>query len=210
MIHNQLTYSVELQSGLARATGMSNEAEGVIRLGETLDPTIDPWSQPEWAFLRGERLGAGRTFQAAVPAESSIIALGNAAGSGNIVVVEAISINSGGASVALTLQVVLDTAVAATLSGQAFFASGRDRRWGSTAGRTFTRSGSDPGTTFGGVQLDEISTSAANQVIKFEIGLPAVLRPGDDLIVVNNTQNQQMTVSWKWRERKAFNGELPA
>lgn len=200
-IHNQLTDSAELLSGIARASGLS-EGDGVIRLGETLDPTLDPWSQPEWAYLRGERLGAGTSFAAAVAAEFGIIALGNAAGSGNIVVVESVATPTA-AGPSAQLEVVSDATIAPTLSAQAFFVSGRDRRFGSTTGRTFLRTGTDPGNTFG-VNLEQISTP---DVFK---NLPVILKPGDDLIVILQTVNLAMRVNWKWRERKAFKNELPA
>lgn len=205
MIHNQLQHGAELQNGIASAVGLSREAEGVVRLGETIDPTIDPWSQPEWAFLRSERLGAGRGFAAAVAAEFGIVCLGNAAGSGNIVVVEACSGVVGAGTATLQLEVVADTVVAATLSAAAFFVSGRDRRFGSTVGRTFLKTGTDPVATFG-VQLEHQNT-VNTAMVDFKC-VPIVLKPGDDLIVIAQTVNITLDVNFKWRERKAFTGEL--
>jgi hypothetical protein len=205
--HNQLSHGAELQNGIAAAVGLPRELEGVVRLGETLEPNIDPWSQPEWAFLRGERLGAIPLFSAAVAAEFSIIAFGNAAGSGNLVVVDGVSFNAQTAGTVVRLEVAADTLVSGTLSGQAFAASGRDRRFGATAGRAFLRSGSDPSNTFG-VALEHRS-NAANEFSDF-MSLPCVLKPGDDLLVIVQTVNIGVTASFKWRERKAFTGELPA
>jgi hypothetical protein len=205
-IHNQLSHSAELQNGIAIAVGLPSTQDGVIRLGETLDPTIDVWSQPEWAYLRGERLGAGRGFAAAVAAEFSIVALGNAAGSGNIVVVDKVSAEPSG-NLVLSLEVVADSIIAATLSAAAFFGSGRDRRFGSTAGRTFLRSGTDPGSTFG-VQLEH-QVGATTLFANFTCP-PIVLKPGDDLIVIGQSVNLSLDVNFSWRERKAWSGELPA
>jgi hypothetical protein len=205
-IHNQLTESAELQSGIARAAGLGTEADGVIRLGETLDPTIDPWSQPEWAYLSGERLGAIKSFAAAVAAEFGIIALGNAAGSGNIVVVDACSAWPSSAAT-LNLEVVADSVVSGTLSAAGFAVSGRDRRFGSTQGRTFLKTGTDPGSTFG-VAI-ETQLGLTTQSIDFK-SLPVILKPGDDLIVICTTVNVALVANFKWRERKAFKNELGA
>jgi len=206
VIHNALKYSTELVRGIARASGLGEGEEGVGRLGETLDPTIDPWSQPEWAFLRDERLGAGKLSAGPVASEFSIVALGNASGSNSIVVVEALSAASS-AAMNGQLEVVADSVVAGTLSAAAFFVSGRDRRFGSTQGRTFGKIGTDVGSTFG-VQLEQ-------QVLGFTSfadfkSLPVILKPGDDLIVIGQTVNLSLTVNFRWRERLAFKGELPA
>lgn len=205
-IHNQLAYAAELQLGIALAAGLGREEDGVSRLGETLGPTIDPWSQPEWAFLRGERLGAGRSFAAAVAAEFGIIAIGNALGSNSVVVVEAISVNMNAGTI-VQLEVAADTAVAATLSAAAFMISARDRRFGSTTGRVFVKTGTDAGSTFG-AQIEH-QTNAVNQFADFK-NLPIILKPGDDVLVIGQTVNLAMDVNFKWRERKAFPGELPA
>lgn len=205
MIHNQLTDSAELLNGIGRAAGLS-EGDGVIRLGETLDPTIDPWSQPEWAYLRNERLGGGRGFSAAVAAEFSIIALGNAIGSGNIVVVEAVSAQGGAGNPVLQLEVVADSIIAGTLSAAAFFISARDRRFGATTGRTFLKTGTDVASTFG-VQIEHQTSATAFTPFT---NLPVILKPGDDLIVIEQTVNLALDVNFKWRERKAFKNELPA
>ena len=204
-IHNQLTDSAELLSGIARASGLA-EGDGVLRLGETLEPHIDPWGQPEWAYLRGERLGALRGASVAVAAEFSIIALGNAAGSGNIVVVDWVSFAATAAMQAF-MEVVADTTVVATLSAAAFAVSGRDRRFGSTTGRTFFKNGSDVGNTFG-IQLEQQGW-VAGPFTNFR-NTPVILKPGDDLLVIGQTVNTQLLANFRWRERKAFKYELPA
>lgn len=203
-IHNQLDHSAELLGGISVAAGLGRDKDGVIRLGESLEPILDPFSLPEWAYLRAERLGAGRGFQPAVAAEFSIIALGNAAGSGNLVVVESVNILS---TVTTQLEVAADSLVAATLGAAAFYVSGRDRRFGSTQGRTFLKIGSDLASTFG-VQLEQQAGAAG--VFNSYISTPIVLKPGDDLLIIAQTINTAIQCNWKWRERKAFTGELPA
>lgn len=208
MIHNQLDHSAELVGGISVAAGLGRDKDGVIRLGETLEPNIDPWSQPEWAYLRGERLGSIPLFSPAVAAEFSIIALGNAAGSGNIVVVEDVIFQAATPGTIVRAEVVADTVVAATLSAAAFSVSGRDRRFGSTSGRTFLKSGSDLANTFGAAL--EHSSNPVNEFRKFECATPCILKPGDDLLIIVQTVNIALNASFQWRERKAFNGELPA
>src|SRR5206468_4552428 len=97
---------------------------------------------------------------------------------------------------------------AATLSAQAFFVSGRDRRWQSTTGRTFQRAGTDVGTTFG-VPLEQQVWSAGPDT-NFVVGIPVVLKPGDDLLVISQNANISLSCNFRWRERVAFSGELPA
>lgn len=205
MIHNQLTDSAELLNGIGRAAGLS-EGDGVIRLGETLDPTLDVWSQPEWAYLRAERLGAGRLAAPAVAAEFAIVAVGNAIGSGSIVVIEAVSVQCA-AAIAVSLEVAADSIVAGTLSAAAFMVSGRDRRFGSTTGRVFAKLGTDVGNTFG-VQLEQRTTSTV-AFVDFT-SPPIILKPGDDLLIIGQTVNTLINTNFKWRERKAFKNELPA
>lgn len=211
MIHNQLSHGAELQNGIATAVGLSRELEGVVRLGETLEPNIDPWSQPEWAFLRGERLGATKLFAAAVAAEFGIIGIGNPAGSGNIVVVEDVSIGAGVAAITAQLEVVAHSVITGTVVTTTGMASGRDRRWGSTAGRTFQVSGTDISNSFG-IPLEQqvavIVPAAGAQWNRFTVGVPCILRPGDDLIIVGQTVNISLAGNMKWRERKAFTAEL--
>jgi len=54
--HNELQKFPALQRAIALAVGMKQEEEGVTRLGETLTPVIDFWSNPEWSFLYDEVL----------------------------------------------------------------------------------------------------------------------------------------------------------
>lgn len=206
MIHNQLEHAAELQNGIASAVGLSRDLDGVLRLGETLTACIDPWTLPEWAFLRGERLGASKLFAAAVAAEFGIVGIGNPAGSGNIVVVDAfLSL----ANATTQLEVVAHSVIVGTVTTTPAMVSGRDRRWGSTTGRTFQVSGTDPGSTFGVPLAQQVGTLTQFQSFT-EAALPLVLKPGDDLIVIAQTVNLALQANVKWRERKAFVGELSA
>lgn len=204
-VHNGIKYATGPLNALATAGGVARDSSGTERLSETLHPVIDIWGLPEWAYLRDERLGAGRLAAAAVAAEFAIVALGNALGSNAIVVVEAVSAQCA-AAIAIQLEVAADTAVVGTLSAAAFFVSGRDRRWSSSQGRTFGKIGTDPASTFG-VQLEQRTTPNVG-FVDF-MCLPLVLKPGDDLLVIGQTVNNLINVNFKWRERQAQPGELP-
>lgn len=205
-VHNAIKYATGPLEALAIASGVSRDQSGTERVSETLHPSIDIWSLPEWAFLRSERLGAGRLFAAAVGGEFGIIALGNALGSNAIVVVEAVSANCGANTV--QLEVAADgPTIAATLSAAANFISARDRRWLATTGRVFGRTGTDPASTFG-AQIEH-QASTATLYVDFK-SLPIVLKPGDDVLVICQVVNVALDVNFRWRERQAQPGELPA
>lgn len=211
-LHNALKRS-PIADGVKRAIGQHRQGEGGLeRWGETLQPVVNPWGMPEWAALRGEQLASIRFPQPAVAGEFSIIALGNPAGSNNIVVVEAVTVGTGG-GVGLTvfLEVVPDTTVAATLTAAAFPACSRDRRFKGITGvtRTFIKTGSDVGNTFGAQVEQQTALPLATSAMQpFIVSLPLILRPGDDLCAIGQTVNSQLTVAFGWRERSAFPGEL--
>lgn len=188
---------------------MSQDAEGVLRVSETITPSIDPWSQPEFAALRGEKLGSARMVAVAVAAEFGIVAFGNAAGSGEIVVIEELAVKAA-STLSVVAEIIADTAIAGTLSAPAFFGSPRDRRFpfSQVAGRVFTRTGTDPASTFG-IQFDEITCAVASQFFPFLCCTPFILRPGEDVIMVAQSPNAQLNAVVKWRARMAYNGELP-
>jgi len=203
-IHNAIKYGTSALNALAVVSGVSRDQSGTERVSETLQPVLDIWTLPEWAFLRDERLGAGRGFAPAVAGENGMLALGNAAGSNAIVVIEAVSAVSS-AALTIQLEVVADSLIAATLSAQAFFVASRDRRI-LTQGRTFLRLGTDPGTTFG-AQIEQ-QTVAATAFVDFK-NMPVILKPGDDLLLIGQGNNLSISANFKWRERQALPGELP-
>lgn len=104
-IHNQL-FRQNWSEALKRAIGDNKQEGGLERYGETLTPTIDLWKQPEWAFLRQERLWAATRTVTAIAAEFSMCAIVNPAGSGQIVVIDKIT----GGAAAGSFQISLDLA----------------------------------------------------------------------------------------------------
>lgn len=207
-VHNQLSRG-PWSNAIKAALGDRKAEGGVERFGETLDPIINLWGMPEWAFLRGERLAAMRMFAAAVAGEFAIIALGNPAGSNVLVVVDAIGVVGSSSSQSYLLEVAADTLVAGTLTAPAFPAVSRDRRNGGAAGTAtaFVRTGNDANNTFG-AQLEQMFHVVTTAAVAALVATPLVLRPGDDLLVIAQTVNTSFTALFNWRERRAFPSEL--
>lgn len=202
-MHNALHQGV-LSVGLTRAIGDDRGAAGIERYGETLTPTIDLWQQPEWAYLRVERLCSIWRSQGAVVAEVSYLALVNPAGSQLVAVLERCSIQTAAAGQGF-LQMNTEAAALATLAGPA---SGnvRDRR-NQPQGQTicYTLAGSDASTGIG-VAL-EVRRVAVAQNIDFQ-HLPIVITPGFAVMFCFATVNTGIDGNFMWRERRAFPGEL--
>ena len=91
MTHNPLNFGSGVARGAAVGAGLDETAEGVVRLSETLQGVMDPWRQPEWTFLRGEKLWSVSPSIAAVAGEFQQIGIRNPTGSNHIAVVEVIA-----------------------------------------------------------------------------------------------------------------------
>lgn len=214
-VHNQLVRGW-LTDALKRALGVTKDPGGIERYGETLVPTFDPWDQPEWAYLRGEKLAAQSRFQAAAPGEFGMIALLNPSNIVNgieqnrtIAVVDAISAFSTGAIVHYQVALQTQAALVATLTFPGGIGSSRDRRWTGPSGAAGglnticqTLAGSDAA-AFGNV----IDTQGGASVPAFQ-SVPIVLQAGQGVVVQGATVNIAMFASFNWRERIAFPGEL--
>lgn len=186
-----------------------DEDTALERLGETLTPILNPWGLPEWAKLRGEQLYSVRSFQAAVAAEFSGIALHNPAGSNTIIVVDAVAAGAG-TTMTVLLEIMLDSAISATYTVNANPASLRDRRFRTSFSAVAqVRQGSDATNTFG-AQLDTTTAPtlpSAGSPSDFR-ALPVILQPGEALAVIGQTVNLSLVTVFVWRERAALPGEL--
>jgi len=203
-VHNELNRG-DLSSALKLALGATKGEGGIERYGETLDPILNLWGMPEWAFLRNERLSALTSQQPAVAAEFGIVGIGNPLNSNTIIVVETVSSTSG-AIISLRLEVVAHTVIAATVVTAAGVGSLRDRRF-LGPGRTHFVTGTDAAAPPFGATVEIRAPAAANHWVDFNV-LPVVLKPGDDLVVVGATVNNTVAVNFGWRERQAYPGEL--
>jgi len=194
-LHNELRRG-PLSNALSAAVG-DTRGGGLERYGETLDPVIDLWEKPEWAFLRGENLCGFVRSQAAVAAEFGVVGLANPAGSDMIVVAEFAE----GRGAAFDLEMSSDDALIAT-AAVATGGVSRDRRNPAPnfLSRALLRTGSDAASI--GQPIDEKSDSEPMK------NLPVILPPGQALILRALTVNVAVVTIWGWRERTAFPGEL--
>lgn len=206
-IHNELRRS-PLSGALTRALGAQLGTEGLERFGETLQPIMDLWGLPEWNYLRRDFLCGIHGQATAVPAEFAAVALVNANVSGKtLIVVERIAFALGAAGSA-TIRLADQTAVAATLTGISKGIT-RDTR---TTRSTFFPGGH--GTMFTGTDVGAIGVtmeqafSPGTDVGLAVTSLPFVLGPGGALVVQAETANVAIAVSWGYRERSTYPGEL--
>lgn len=208
-VHNALNRG-PLGQALKNAIG-DTKAEGMLeRWGETLQPTMDLWSMPEWAFLRQESLWTCRLTRAADAANASIAGIMLPTASRFLVVVEGVTArNAAGAAVWLSM---LNRATIAALGGFAlgnppFF---RDQRSHETIGAQFA-----PVETFtaltGALPLNGIAeeqfTLATGSMIPF-LTPPYIVRPGGGLFVQTSAINQVLTCNFWGRVRSALPTEL--
>lgn len=206
-VHNALRGVSSLLTAIRAAVGGDAEVQ-VERLSETIYPQLDPWGMPEWAFLRREILAARRVNAAALAGEFSFAAFVNPAGSGALCVVEELT---AAAAAAFVFEVDAATEAAVTATGTLNAAGlARDRR--ANRGATFattlqTYTGTDAA-SFIGQAYERIASSGANLTARAVCAVPLILPPGDGVVVIGQTVNTAITVCAKWRERRAFTGEL--
>lgn len=205
-LHNEIR-SGPLSDAVTRALGVTRQG-GVERFSETIQPTLDPYMEGEWNYLRQEALWSFVKFQAAVAAELSMLAVVNPLNSGLIVTVD--RCQARGTSVnTCQMGTTTRTVIAATLTlGNP--ALMRDTRW--AKGSPFavqivtpieSWSGSDP------LSLDSIFEETG-PLANYNpcISLPVILKPGAGYFVQGGTVNLGIGAAWAGRYRKAFPGEL--
>lgn len=197
--HNELRRGGAIGYAMSQAVG-DTRGGGIERYGETLTPTLNLWDQPEWAFLRAEKLAAFSVTAPAVAAEFSAAGLLNPTGSGQIAVVEKLLCDQSGT---LIFQLQSCTQAQVATLGTLVKGNVRDRRWqgGGALTACDVISGSDPTTTLG-FNLDQVR-APGNATIAFN-ALPVVLPPGFALVAVALTNNTGVTFIISWRERAAF------
>lgn len=204
-IHNALTRGPWTKA-LKAALGDSRSEGGVERFGETLDPIIDLWSRPEWAYLLDDVLWSRLVGQVAVVGEFSFCAVANPSTSNRIITVTAAVAGSSSAGTFVTLGVNTRDTVSLTAT-QAV-----------TLARDFRTPGGDlltvPEFWFGSDvanlvanQLDQLSFPT-NVYAPFLLGVPYILVPGRALIATTSGTNQAITAGFAGFSRRAFRGEL--
>lgn len=210
LLHNALTrgpWTVAVKGAL----GDTRSEGGVERYGETLQPNIDIWTRPEWAWLRQEQLWAVSQQASAVVGEASMCAISNPVNSDNLVIVTAVSGNVGTLASQLRLGLATRTQIAATLGLQGNAVT-RDTRWSKSPTVAVSLvpverwNGSDATAPFDTV-LDEVGMDTAGSIVLFTGG-PWVLEPGAALWTQGNALNSAVRTSFSGYVRKGFKGEL--
>lgn len=202
-VHNELRRG-DLSNALTAAVGDSRGRGGIERYGETLVPIIDLWRQPEWAFLRRERLSGGRMALAAGAAtELGQVALINPAGSGMIVVVEQATVDI---PVAGQVVVQMGSAAGFGVLTTASSPANVDTRFANTTEPMAQLRGLAFASSALGVIFWQHTIAALTPVEL--LSSPVVLSPGFGINVVNLDDAAAVRVSYRWRERTAYKGEL--
>ena len=201
-VHNALSRG-PLAAGLSRIVGDAEGSLGLERYGETLTPVIDMWSRPEFSYPRHERICQGFAEMAAGGAGVfSTVNLCNPTGSGMIVVVDAAMGNVSVAAAGLCL-VHFPCYIGGALVAQS---NSRDGRWAST---NYPVAYITTGELLilGGIPASIGAAYLANENYPAIAG-PFVVCPGQALSVSRVADNLSLRMTYAWRERLAFPGEL--
>lgn len=197
-IHNAIKYGTDLLRSYSRAVGLGEEEEGTVRLGETLTPTLEIFTRPEWALLRGERLATGGAALAA-PGAGLInqIQLFNPATSRRIAVVRW----EAGSS-ATAVYEIRTTQVLLTLDS-GIWKVVRDSRAVNPVAVIFF---DNTAAAAVGTRRFQSPNVLANTPYRYDPWW--VLSPGFGLTISTGAQNQALTVNFEWYERPVMPGEL--
>lgn len=206
-VHNALRYSTDLIRGVRRAFGLGGDDDGLERLGETLQLVANPYDQPEWAFHRQEMLyGFGQASGAAAGTQSFSM-LRNTVGSNVVLVVEEIWCSEHNGT-AQTLLIAPST----QLAGAGARGWARDTR--ANPGLGVGTGAISTATVLVGTDITGMGTVANRMFVRLpandmkQLRVPFIIAPGEAVVVFNAAANISINVSWQWRERRAYPGEL--
>lgn len=216
-IHNGIKYATGELNALGIAGGLARDQSGVERLGETLTPIMDIWSQPEWAWLRGDLLWVSRPMISAAGAGAlSAFATCLPASARLICVVEGAWARSATAGDVMTLGVDLRTTITAVpMATTGTRPRARDNRLVATPSfpneaqaevplDNFT--GSSAGNV--GIALEQRTVPGVNVAVEFR-SVPYVLRPNTGIWIQGSTNNLLVVGGFWGRLRVPLPGELP-
>ena len=208
-IHNAITRQ-NFNKAVRGALGIAKSDPALERFSETLDVTMDLWSMPEWAFLRGELLWASGVTQVAVAAEFSGAAVVNPVGSQSLVIVDDIS--AGGNTTNLLISDAVSLAQIQATYTLTILAQPRDQRaWPDiTAPGVPPTSvqiwlGSDPA-SLAGIRAEKLAVAATATSVA--TSTPFILAPGGVLHCEATIVNLGVDFNFSGRVRPAYSGEL--
>lgn len=202
-LHNALTRATALASGLSRVMGLLADEEGVSRLGETLQPSWDPWGRwkPEYDLPRGE-IPLWRGQGDAAPGAGNYMKhqLRMADGSNRIGVVEGVWVRTDVAPPNAIFNIRLHGTAFATLVGGLY---NRDMRASTPTGLLELRTNGD--NTNPGTQVGSVINSVTNAFTFFPLNV--ILIRGFGLYIAAPV-NAALTTLWLAYEREALPGEF--
>ena len=141
--------------------------------------------RPEWAFLKGERLWAGATSQAAAVAQLGQHRIGNPVNSNMICVIEGIAClqTAGNDRFELRFDAVVGVPALGAITA-------RDTRWGTVNRTVATFVDSVDVAAATGTVVSRVFTNLTERFV-----FPIVLAPGDSIFIVNVNLNVITQVS---------------
>lgn len=205
-VHNQLTRG-PWTSALKAALGDSRNEGGIERFGETMQPVVDLWRLPEWAFLRDEVLAAGQFIVTSAAGTLSEALLLNPTDSNVMAVITKIhlALTSAGAQLFYRRlnQGTLPAGFVATATGPVDFRNAQ--LIAAQATRCIVAQAANAAAD-GGIAFDAISLTVN---LVHEDTEPIILGPGSGLVInVSAVGVNTMVGGFRWRERQLFGGEL--
>lgn len=202
-IHNELKRG-PWGPALASVVGLSRDAAGLERLGETLTPNLDLWSgdRPDWAIERREHLVQLHGFQAAVAAELSAIVFDASTDPNTILIIDELYI-SGALQVLIGFDARPAGAVESTLKD---FRDHRVRAGAAANRRPRSRvwTDSNAATALTGPYMRFTGNAAGTNLLKVPW---VVLGDNLSLIVEHGTVNTALLVTAIGRERQLLPSE---
>lgn len=199
-LHNELRYAVELQRAYRIAFGEAG-SWGLERGGETLQPHVDLWSLPEWARLRHEEL-ASRTVLRAAGAAGTLAVVLIRVPTDLLVVVEAIHVVGAVAGDVITIGLMSNAAAQTVTDGAT-----RDSRWNRSSFLSQVRL--ESGVPVGGLTPNQLEQLVLDSTVQADSRVvPIIVRGGHQLVVEQSNDAAAMRVTFKWRSRRAYPGEL--
>jgi len=201
-IHNELTRAGRILVGIKNILGVRDTESGVERFGETLQPILDPWSQPEFAWSNRHFLRGATITDAADVANISSVLLFLPANVSTLVIVEHIFVNTSAAQTIIFAVGSLD----APDTEQAGIP--RDTRDGFSTGPSVARIGPRTAAALGGDST--LLAFPTDSSFRLELHHPGiVLTQGTELVIGHAAVNRAITVAMWWREYESFPTERP-
>lgn len=205
-IHNALRRG-GLSHALTSAVGDTKAEGGLERYGETLQPVIDLWSLPEWAFLREEAICGGQFFVTSAAGTLSEALLMNPTNSGFLLILKRVhwTFTSAGTQTFFRRlnQGTLPAGFVATNSGPLDFRDARLIAVPSTVGVVAQAANA---AADGGIAFDSFS-QAVNE--RIEDTQPVVIAPGTGfLVTVSAVGVNTMIGGFRWLERRLLTSEV--